>query len=281
MYPWNLRTRACVAALLFLIAGAVPAAAQIGAIGAVPGVGGAEGGYAGSPIFTESAAVLPSGRMSVGAHFAAVSQKAVLEGTELDVTVSQLLAGASFSPVDRLMIGVRASPYISLEASSEFGSMEETGRGDASIDARYQLWRAPGGQTQLAANATLQVPIGDDLFGAAGAAVGIGAALSHQIDRLGLHGAVSAGVPLDEADGETVINFSAAGVFGVHPRVWLNLEMIGVTANGEHVVNVAPGARIGLGQRVFLDAGVLLNASTSFGQAPFDNAFVIGASFVP
>lgn len=269
-----------VAALLCVAATPAPGAAQIGAIGAVPGAAGADGSFAGSPIFTESATMLPRGRLSAGAHIAAVSQAMMLEGTEVEVTVSQVLAGVSYAPVEGLMLGFRASPYIAFEASSQFGSVDQSGHGDAFFDARYRLWRAPGGQTQLAANGSVQIPLGDEFFGAEGAALGLGAAISHQLDRLGLHGALGASVPLDEADGQTAMNFSAAGVFGVTERIWLNLEMIGVASDGEHIVNLAPGARIGLGQRAFLDIGVLVNASSSVG-APFDSAALLGISIVP
>jgi hypothetical protein len=273
------RAAVATAALLGLAGYAVPATAQIGAIGAVPGMAG-DGSFAGTPIFGPSAVVLPRGSLSIGGHFAVVSQSLVVQGTAIDVTVDQMLTSVSYAPVDRLMIGLSASPYIALEASSQFGSQEESGHGDAYVDARYQVWRAPGGRTQLAANASLQLPIGDDVFGAAGSAVGFGAAVSHHVDRFSLHGGIGASVPMDEADGRTNLTFSGAGVLGVSPRVWLSLEVMGVTASGDYVVNFAPGARFGAGSRFFLDAGVLLNAAASEGVTPFDSALVVGASFV-
>jgi hypothetical protein len=277
--PFRLAAPAA-AALLAMTVHASPGTAQIGAIGAVPGVPEVDGSFAGTPIFGSSAAVLPLGGLSVGAHFASVSQSVSIQGTDVDMTVSQMLAGVSYSPMSRLMIGVSASPYISLEASSQFGAQEQSGHGDAFIDARYQAWQAPGGRTQIAANATLQLPVGDDFFGAAGSAVGLGAAASHQLEQLSLHGGVGVRFPMNEADGQTSVSFNGAGVMGVSPRVWLSLEMLGVNASGDYVVNLAPGVRVGLGRQLFLDAAALLKAAASEGTAPFDHAVVLGISFV-
>ena len=267
------------------LAVADPAAAQIGAIGGAPGAvaTGAEA-TAGAPIFGESALVMPKGSWAAGAYAGYTSGSVQSAVASADFSFTQVMMAGFYSPVDRLTLGAMIFPYASVEVESGLGGGEESGRGDAQIYAKYQLWNSTDGRTSIAGAGSIGLPIGDDDFGAEGASFGVGGAVSHALDRISLHGSLGVAIPTDEIDGETTLNFGSALVYAALPTLSLGIELLGSTFSSDQLddrftsIDLAPGARLRVGDRVFLDAGILFNASTTPVESAFDYAFLVGAT---
>jgi hypothetical protein len=270
------------AAVASLIAVA-PAAAQVGAIGGAPGaVAAGSGATARAPVFGESALVMPKGSWSAGMFGAYASGGFDAGFGSTDFSFTQVLVGAFFAPSDRLTIGASLFPYVAVDVTSDFGSGDESGRGDGSLYAKYQI--ANSGNTSVAGALSIGLPIGDDNFGDEGASFGVAGIVSHTADRVSIHGALGVTVPTDELDGETTINFNGALMYAAQENLTIGIEMLGSTFSIEEIderftsIDIAPGARLRAGERVYLDAGLLFNASTSPGESLLDYGFIIGAT---
>jgi hypothetical protein len=278
-----IRTKSA-ATILVLVAAATPAAGQVGAIGGAPGgVIAGSGDLARSPIFTESAYTLAKSSWSAsafGGYTSGSFEDGVTTGTDFNFT--QLLLGGFYAPSDRLTVGASLFAYSSVSVSNSFGSADESGHGDASLYGKYQVWN--NGSTSIAGIASLGLPIGDDNFGAQGASFGLGGAISHNADRVSVHGSLGFTIPTDDTDGSTTTNFTGALMYAAQPKLTLGLELLGSTTKIDVIderyttIDLAPSARLSVGDRVFLDGGLIFNVSTSPGQSPYDYGFVFGAT---
>jgi hypothetical protein len=282
---WVVKSAAAVtaAAATGLLAAAQPAAGQVGAIGGAPSSAVSGGATAArAPLFSESALVMPRGGWTAGAYGGYTSGGIEGDFTSIDFSFTQLVIGGFFALTERVVLGAAIFPYASVSVDSDFGSEEESGRGDGLLYGKAQFWSSADGRTSIAGIANVGLPIGDDDFGAEGVSFGIGGAVTHTVNQVSLHGSAGFAIPTDDADGETTFNFNAAFVYAAQSVLSLGAELLGSTfsAGGERftIINAAPGARVRLAERVFLDGGLLFNVSTSPGESPFDYAFLIGAT---
>ena len=263
-----------------------PVAAQIGAIGAPGSIASGSEATSSAPIFTESALVMGRGMWAAGAY-AGYTSGGFDGPVSVDLSSRQLLLGAYYAPTEQLTLGVSVLPYASISAENNLGdSADESGRGDAQLRAKYQFWNSTDGRTSLAGLGSIGLPIGDDDFGASGASVGLGGAISHLADRVSVHGGLGFFMPTDDDDGETTIDFSAAVVYAAQEKLSLGLELLGSTFSFEGIegserytsIDLAPGARYRVAPRVFLDGGLLFNVSSTDDSSLYDYALVIGAT---
>jgi hypothetical protein len=257
------------AALVFAAAAPVllatsPLSAQVGAFGAAPAgldAQGAPQAHVRSPILTESAVFSPAGTWS-GTFLAGVTTGSI-DILDLEYDVTQTAAAAYYSLSDELMVGVSFLPWNEISVTAGGQAFSESGRGDASVNARYRVWESPDQATSAALFAGLGLPVAAEGFGTQGVVLGLGGAVSRQLDGASLHGSVGAAIPSDEEDGKTTLRFSGAAVYGVGERVAVAGELQALLSDGEHIVNLAPGIRFQPTPRVFLDAAVLVNLATS------------------
>jgi hypothetical protein len=268
-----------------LLATAVPAAAQVGAIGAAPaGLWGTDEVMATAPILMESGYQLERGQVGVTALFGVTAGGFTLtddvQTVGLDYTFNQLVLGAYYALSDRITLGVLAAPYVGFEIEASGFSENDSGRGDIGVYGKGLLWRADDGKTSLATFGSATLPVGEDGWGAEGSVLAGGLALSHRMDQFALHGATGVQHPLKEVDGSTVFTGSAGAVYSAGARVALSLEGLASTSDGETAFDVAPGARVRLGSSFYLSGAVLVNAASSLDYKPYDYAVVIGGSFV-
>ncbi len=284
-------TAACLVALA-VIPG--DANGQVGAIGAAPMVvasgeslGVGTGAHAlQPPIWTGSGMQVGAGQWAGSATVASTPGTVQLGPVEAGFNYDQFVIGAFYAPSDRSTLGFSMFPYIGigLEATG-LGRKETSGRGDAAVFGKYQLWRSGNGKTRVSGVGSIQLPIGESGYGANGTVIGLGGAVSHQLERLSLHGSLSVAVPTDDQDGETAMNVSAAAVYGVSPRVALALELnrestsladgFGGTVDLAYV-HLAPGTRFRIGNSLILTTSLLTTLSSSVDVKPFDYAFALG-----
>jgi hypothetical protein len=271
--PTPARLAASAATLVMLFTPAI-AAAQIGAIAAVPGGDGEQGDLIATPIFAGSAMILPQGRFSAGVYGVGLTASGRVDGTPFtyDATAAQLSAGVAFAPFDRLMFGATIIPVIRREFTISNGlSEDESGRGDAFVYGTYQLFRTPNRQTALAANASVGFPTSEVGFGNWGTSIGLGLSLSHRMDRLSFHGAGGVGLPQDDRDGKTGFSYTGAVVMQAAPIVSLSAEVLGASSDGFNSVDAGGGARF----------RVLTNVVSPNNTRPYDVAGVIGVTVAP
>jgi hypothetical protein len=273
------RVRVAVVTAIAVAAAAPQAQAQVGAIGGAPGSAGIAG-ESRSPVFVQSGLVAPAKSWSASAFSGYTSGGFNAGFEEVNYGFTQLLLGATYAPSDKLTVGAFISPYNKVNAESDFTTANESGMGDAELFARYSVLSSADGKTAVAAVGSLGLPIGDENFGASGLSLFAGAGLSHALERVTLHAAAGLEIPTDEADGETTLQFAGAAIYGASPTLSLGFEMLGSTASiaGQRFtsINGAPTLRLRVGERAFLDGGILVNLSTSPGEALYDYAAVFG-----
>jgi len=263
------------------LAQAVPAAAQIGVIGGVPGgaVSGA-GAASRAPLFGESGLVLGRGGWSLAGYAGYTRGSVDFVISEVDFSFTQILVGGFYGIADKAMVGAILFPHNIVSVKTDFGDADESGMGDAQLYGKLQLVSSSSGNTTLAAIANVNLPIGSEEFGASGAIIGLRGAVSHSLQTVSLHGNFGVAFPTDDEDGETTLLFGGAAVFAASPAVGLGAELIGSSTSfsGERytTIDLAPMARFRVGQRAHLDAGVQFNVSSSFDPNPFDYALVAG-----
>jgi hypothetical protein len=268
-----------------LLTTAVPAAAQVGAIGAAPaGLSGTDEIMATAPILMESGYPLERGQVGLTALFGVTAGGLTLtdgvQTVDLDYTFNQLVLGAYYALSDRITLGLLAAPYLGIELEANGFSESDSGRGDIGVYGKGLLWRAGDGMTGLATFGSATLPVGEDGWGAEGPVLAGGLALSHRMERIALHGAAGVRHPLEEEDGSTAFTGSAGAVYSAGPRVAMSLEGLASTSDGETAFDVAPGARVRLGSSFYLSGAVLVNVSSSLDYKPYDYAVAIGGSFV-
>jgi hypothetical protein len=226
---------------------------------------------------------MPKGSWAAGA-FAGITSGGFEDGftSGTDFSFTQVLLGAFYAPSDRLTVGVSVFPYAAFSLDNDIGSADESGRGDASLYAKYQI--ASSENTSVAGVASLGLPVGDDTFGAEGASFGLGVVVSHTANLMSLHGSLGFMMPTDDLDGNAVIDFNAALMYAAQDNLTLGVELLGSSTTFEGIddryttIDLGPGARLRASERLFLDAGLLFNLSTSIGESPFDYGFVFGAT---
>ena len=241
-----------------------PLTAQVGAFGAAPAGLDAHGtpqAHTRSPILTESAVFSPAGSWS-GTFLAGVTTGSI-DGLDMEYDVTQTALAAYYSFSDALMVGVSFLPWNEVSVTAGGQTVSESGRGDASVQARYRLWGSPGQATSAAVSAGLGLPVAAEGFGAQGVMASLGGAVSHQLDGASLHASAAVVVPFDELDGETVLRLGGAAVYGLGERVSVAGELQALFSDGEHILNLAPGIRFQPHPQVFLDAALLVPLATS------------------
>ncbi|MCA9736652.1 MAG: transporter [Gemmatimonadetes bacterium] len=267
-----------------------PLSAQLGAIGAATGAAAVstEEGINSAPLLSESGLVLGDG-WAVNAGFSLVETEVLLFdgfGGSEQATFSStgLSVSGVFAPNPDLMLGATITPYLGVMLESPSGSSDDSGRGDASLFAKYRAWRSQDGRSSFAATGSVRLPVASDGFGQEGASVGASGAISHRLgggSPLTLHGSLGFSVPTNEDDGVTAVNFSGAGVYRTSERFAFSGELLGASADGEYIVNLAPGARISAGQNWLVDLALAFNVGTSLEVSPFDYGFFVGGNYVP
>jgi hypothetical protein len=268
------RTLAFAAAAPLIFATA-PLSAQVGAFGAAPAgldAQGAPQAHVRSPILTESAVFSPAGTWS-GTFLAGVTTGSI-DILDLEYDVTQTAVAAYYSVSDDLMVGFSFLPWNEISFTGEGETCASSGRGDASVNARYRVWESPDQATSAALSAGLGLPVAAEGFGAQGMVLGLGGAVSRQLDGASIHGSVGAAIPFDEEDGETTLRLGGAAVYGVGERVAVAGELLALLSDGEHIVNLAPGIRFQPTPRIFIDAAVLVNLATSLDHI-YDAGFVL------
>jgi hypothetical protein len=282
-----------------LAAASLPAHGQVGAIGAVPG-GSASGAGAlvGTPIFTNSALMLPKGRLGISGYgiYSTVSNTEYVFDVDGNVEASRarttLFGSLGYGLSDQALIGVQLTPYASLSETltvldgpfqGEAIDTSTSGLGDAVLFAKYQVMRSANRATSVAAMANVSLPIGDyeKGFGSSGVAVGGGVAVSHQLGKVTLHGEGNVGFPLDDADGDPVFGVNGAGVFAVSPSVWLSGEVVSVISAGDFIALGAPGARFAVGPKAFVDVGLAFKLFASQSGVSWPTSVIVGFLMVP
>ena len=273
-----------------LLGGAAPAAGQIGALAAAAAAAGAGGEYAlaGAPIFAESGLVLNDG-WSAGAFGVTQSTTyTAFDGfNEVDVefTATNLAVGAFFAAGEKAMIGAVLNPRVSGKFSSMGVSESVSGLGNMTVSGKFAL--SSGSSSQVAATASVELPIGDEDLTSQTATVSIGLGASKQLAAdLSLHGGASVGLTLDDGDtqfeeGGTALSFAGAVVKQLNPKAWLSGELLGSSFDGEYQVLLAPGARFRAGERIFIDVGLAIGALSSDAVDPIDYGLAIGATLIP
>lgn len=273
-----------------LLGGAAPAAGQIGALAAAAAAAGAGGEYAlaGAPVFSESGLVLNDG-WSVGAFGVTQSTSySAFDGFnefDVDYTATNLAVGAFFAAGDKAMIGAVINPRVSAEFSSGGLSESTSGLGNMTVSGKFAL--SSGGSSQLAATASVELPVGDEDLTSQTATISVGLGASKQLAAdLSLHGGASIGMTMDDGDtqfdeGGTALSFSGAVVKQLNPKAWLSGELLGSSFDGEYQVLLAPGARFRAGERVFIDVGLAIGALSSDAVDPIDYGLAIGATLIP
>jgi hypothetical protein len=260
---------------------ATAARAQVGAIGGAPGsaITGSES-QARAPVFIQSGLIAPAKSWSLSAFSGYTSGGVDFGFDQVDFSFTQLLLGGTYSPTEKVTLGAFVFPYNRVSAESNVASADDSGMGDAELSAKLSLLSSEDGKTALAAIGSVGLPIGDEDFGSSGVSFSAGAGITHTLERVTLHAAAGVLIPTDDADGETTVKFGGALTYGASPKLSLGVEVLGSTASveGQRYTSIdgAPTLRLRLGQRAFLDGGVLFNLSTSPGESPFDYAAVVG-----
>jgi hypothetical protein len=282
------------ASAVALAATADPASGQIGAIGVVPGGSAAgRGGVVGTPVFTNSAIMLPKSRWTISGFgvFSTISFEQYDPFLNLfyerEITSSSLVATAAYGLSEKTMLGAQLRPVNNREvtdrALGQSQSFSQSGMGDAVVFVKQQFSRSSNGRTSVAGVASLSLPIGsyEDGFGSSGTVLGGALAVSHQSGRTTWHGEGNVILPTDDADGDAVLGLNGAGVFSISPRAWLSAELLTIIANGEWVALGAPAARFAVGQKAFIDAGLAFKLATSVSGGTWPTTVILGVVFVP
>lgn len=296
---WGIRPRmgavlrgfaaAGVAALLL----AAPVHAQIGAIGAgaTRAVRG-ENLYERAPVFLFSALVFPQRQWSLGTYASASAiddPAGTAEAGALGIVgfyglARQLTVGAGVNAVATFT----ARPTDSCPDCRE---IDESGVGDASLFAVYQLWRSPQGRTKAAVIGRVTAPLGDDeidmgggrasrVLGYNGVYSDVGLTMTHNMRRLTLNAGASVGVPSDDRD-QGFVQAGGAVVLPVGTSTDVSLEGLWTDFETGYVLRVGPGLRVRAGRRLVLDAGVLVQAATSIDGIDNFALAALGLTFVP
>jgi hypothetical protein len=286
----NFRSRARSVRLFRGIAGATlavaacvvsaPLHAQVGAFGGAPSTIDGTGTEAlvSAPVVTEGAVFGATGLWSGTLQAGLTTGALEAPGASLDYDVTQIVLAGSYTVSERLVVGATFLPWnrVSLSAGGE--SISESGRGDASVQARYRTWSAPDGATTMGVAAGVGLPVGAEGFGSEGIVGSLGAAVSRQRDGSSLHGSAGVILPFDDEDGDSVIRITGAGVFGVSARTAVSGELQARFSGGEHIVDLAPGLRFQPAPGVFVEAAVLVNLATSMEQI-YDAGFAVALRF--
>lgn len=256
--------------------------AQVGAVGAAVGAGVAdENAHTGSPILGESAVVLPE-RGWTGSAYGGMSFGNDVTVTGLpggaDFTFFQLLLGVFYAPLENLTVGALAFPVSRVEVESGGQSAEDSGFGDVALYGKYRFYESPDGLTSVAALAQVGLPTGESGFGNEGVSLFGGLAASRTLDGGSLHGGAGVGIPMDDADGDPYVSFSASGVLGLTERVGLSLELLGDVGD-ESIVSAGPGVRVRAADRLFLDGAVVLRLGSTFDEEAYDYGVILGVNF--
>lgn len=284
---------AVVASAIALATLPARAPAQIGAIGVVPGGGvSSKDGVAGTPIFTNSALMLPARRWGVSGY----GSYAMLEREMFDpglgipfrrtTEASSLLATVAYAPSDKTLIGLQVNPYNSIDVTDEaagqtFPTESFSGVGDAVLFGKAQL--SKNGPTSFAGIASVKLPVGDkdNGFGSNGLGLGGGIAVSHQAGKTSWHGDASVAFPTDDADGDVSISANVAAVISLSPRFWFSGEVLTVTSSGTTYAYGAPGIRFAVTQRAFLDLALAFKAYSSDSDFSPPTSLLLGFLMVP
>lgn len=269
---------------------ATPAAAQLGAIGAATGAAAVAtaDGINSAPLLSESGLVL-------GQAWAANATFSMVEATvgtfdpaqgvtDATLTSSGFGVSAVFAPNPDLMLGASVTPYVSVSAETPSATFDDSGRGDASLFAKYRAWRSEDGRSSFAATGGVVLPVGSEDFGQQGASLSVAGAVSHRLaggSPLTLHGSIGFSIPTDDADGKTTLSFSGAGVYRTSERLALSGELLGASSDGEYAINLAPGVRISANRHWLIDVAAAINVATSLEDSPFDYGLVLGGTYVP
>ena len=270
-----------VVAVIAVAAAAPEARAQVGAIGGAPGSAvSANDAQVRAPVFVQNGLVAPEKSWSASAFSGYTSGGFDFGFSQVEYGFTQLLIGGTYSPSEKVTLGAFVFPYNQVNVTSNISSTDQSGMGDAEVFAKVSLMSSADGKTRLAAIGSLGLPIGDEEFGSSGMSLSAGAGLTHALERVTLHAAAGLEIPTDDADGETTLQFGGALIYGASPTLSLGVELLGATASieGQRYTSIdgAPTLRLRLGQRAFLDSGILVNLSTSPGEALFDYAAVVG-----
>jgi hypothetical protein len=251
--------------------------AQVGAFGGAPPTlaAGEEAAHWSVPILTESAVMVPAGALGGSLVVGHTTGSFMSTGVTFDYEVTQSALSIHYAPSDRFIVGAALQPWSQFEISQGDLSVSESGQGDASIFAKARLFESPDGRTAVAGYGALGLPVGSDGFGAEGVVIGLGGAVSRQLQGASIHGSLGLTLPTDDLDGESVVQFSGGAMYGVGQRVSIGGDLIARLSDGENVVDLAPGVRFRLGNRALLDAAVLVNLSTSLPEI-YDAGAIIG-----
>lgn len=275
------RIRIVAATMVALFAGVGPAQAQVGAVGAVPS--GAVSGSAGTeqaPVFGESALTMPRGAWSINALGGLTHGSIGAVFTEIDYSVTQVLVAGFFGLTDRFMLGAMVAPYNRISIEIEDGEGDETGMGDVRLYGKYKLWSSLEERTNVAVSANVSLPTGDDSFGNEGSVINLRGAISTRSRLVSLHANAGVGIPTNDDDGVTTLFFGGGLVYSATERVSVGAEFMGSSASdaGERltILDFAPIVRVKASPVAYFDAGVVINASTSFDIDIYDYAFVLG-----
>jgi len=266
---------------LVLGIGATELEAQVGAFGGTPGGLDATGEQAHSraPLFT------PGAVFGVAGEWSATGLLGLTTGSfpagpavTVDYQVTQTALAAFYAASDRLLVGVSLQPWNQVSLSAQGETLDESGRGDASLQARYRAWESSDGRSAVAVGGAVGLPVGADGFGAAGVVASLSGALSRQYGGGSLHTSLGLALPFDDDDGDPTTILTGALVHGVGTKVSLAGELQARFAGGEHLVDLIPGVRFQPSPRLFLDAGLLLNVASSL-ENSYDAGLVLAVRF--
>lgn len=265
-----------VGALAAALLWATPAAAQVGAFSGAPPSVDASGpqGIVRAPIVTEGAVFAGAGQWTGTLQVGITTGSIDFPGGSVDYDVTQTALGVSYAPSDRLLVGAAFLPWNRVSLSGGGESLSESGRGDASLEARFRAWSADDGRTDLAVVGGMSLPVGAEGFGAEGVIGSVGTAVSRHLDGASVHGSARLILPFDDSDGDSVVRLTGAAVYGVGDRTAVSGELMANFSGGEYIVDLAPGIRFQPAPGVFLDAAVLVNLATSF-ESIYDAGFVL------
>jgi len=280
--PWRQQGSTALFALLTVTLAAFPtgAGAQVGAFGGTPAGLDASGdrAHVRAPLFTSGAVFATQGQWSGTGLAGLTTGSLALVGTTVDYEVTQTAFAAFYAPSDRLLVGASIQPWNQVSLSAEGETVSESGRGDASIQARYQAWASSDGNSFAALGAGLGLPTGAEGFGTQGVVAAISGAFSRQLDGSSLHASLGLALPFDDEDGDATTTLTGAVVHGVGARVSVAGEFQARFSDGEHLVDLIPGIRFQPTPRLFLDAGVLVNVASSL-DTVYDAGVVVAVRF--
>jgi hypothetical protein len=241
-----------------------------------------------SPVFTSGALVHDRGGFSIGGFFARVSDEEDTDFGTFSSDANVFGFGGAFGVTDRITIGASV-PFVSVKGEIDGEELfDDSGLGDASLFAGWQLFRSSDDRTKLAALADVTFPTGSEDIGLGEATTfGIGGAISHQAERVSAHASLGFDVvSLDVEEGSdaddsfNVINYSAAIVYRATDMVNVSGELFGAKPEDVDASNaIGLGARLLLGadRNLFLDGGIVFGLGD---EADFDTGFVVAATFV-